>query len=148
MRQMFWSKIKELKNAGKTIIITTHYMDEAEKLCTKVALLKKGKLLSIGTPGELVRKYGGIKVVIMQLANPISEADLAEIKSSSFKMNIIPKGNILFLPLEQEHSIEKITALTNKIIEKGYTIISSTTKEPNLEDVFLNITGEHMKGSE
>ncbi|MEK6958909.1 MAG: hypothetical protein AABW59_02580, partial [archaeon] len=136
------------KAAGKTIIITTHYMDEAEKLCTKVVLLKKGKLLSMGTPAELVRKYGGIKVVIMQLATPLSDIDLASIKASSVQMNIIAKGNIIFLPLEQAHSIEKITGLTNKIMEKGYTILSSTTKEPNLEDVFLNITGEHMKVSE
>ncbi len=145
MRQMFWTKIKDLKEAGKTIIITTHYMDEAEKLCTRLALLKKGKLLAIGKPRELINKYGGIKVMIFSISGGVKEQDIQKIKSVLNQSTVLSKGDLLFIPFEQEHSLEKVLAITEWLLKKGYNISSSITKEPNLEDVFLNITGETMK---
>jgi len=148
MRHMFWEKIRELKKEGKTIIITTHYMDEAEKLCTRVALLKKGKLLAAGTPASLISRYGGIKVVILDVVNGVSDEDLKKIREMLGQIMVILKGNLLFIPLEREHSLEKIVKLTEWLMDKGYKINSSTTKEPTLEDVFLNITGEIIKVNE
>jgi ABC-type multidrug transport system ATPase subunit len=145
MRQLFWEKIKELKAAGKTIIITTHYMDEAEKLCSVVALLKRGKLLAIGKPFALIQVYGGIKVVIFKVAGGVKESDLGNIKNVLKQPDITVNGDLLFIPLSQAHSVERITAVTEWLMKKGYNILSSTTKEPDLEDVFLNITGEKMK---
>ncbi|MCX6800693.1 MAG: ABC transporter ATP-binding protein [Candidatus Diapherotrites archaeon] len=144
MRQMFWSKIRELKKSGKTVIITTHYMDEAEALCTRIALLKKGALLSIGTPEELIRQYGGIKVVIFKMEKNVSQADIESIKKALKQESVIERGNLLIIPLQQAHSVEKIAAITQWLIDKGYNILSAMTKEPDLEDVFLNITGEKM----
>jgi ABC-2 type transport system ATP-binding protein len=144
MRQMFWSKIRELKKSGKTIIITTHYMDEAEALCTRVALLKKGALLSMGAPEELIRQYGGIKVVIFKMEKNVSQADIESIRKALKQESIIERGNLLIIPLQQAHSVEKIAAVTQWLIDKGYNILSAVTKEPDLEDVFLNITGEKM----
>ena len=144
MRQMFWDKINELKTAGKTIILTTHYMDEAEKLCTKVALLKKGKLLKIGKPYDLIQEYGGIKVTIFKILNGVSEKDLENVKSVLKQTNIFQKGDFLFIPMGIEHSVEKVTGVTEWLMKKGYNISSSTTKEPDLEDVFLNITGDKL----
>ncbi len=144
MRRMFWKKINELKSAGKTIILTTHYMDEAENLCSRIALLKKGKLLTIGKPIELIKKYGGVKVMIFDITGGISNVDVEKIKSVMGEQTVISKGNLLFIPFEQAHSLEKVMAITEWLIKKGYNIVSSTTKEPSLEDVFLNITGEKM----
>jgi len=148
MRQMFWVKIKDLKEAGKTIIITTHYMDEAEKLCTKLALMKKGKLLTIGKPIELISQYGGIKVMIFNIPGGVRGEDLQKIKSVLNQSTIVSRDDLLFIPFEQEHSFEKVIAITGWLMKKGYNISSSITKEPNLEDVFLNITGEGMKQPE
>ena len=145
MRQMLWEKIKELRDEGKTIILTTHYMDEAEKLCSRVALLKKGKLLVEGKPHELILKYGGIKVMIFDVEGGVKEEDLAKIRSVLNQSTVISKGELLFIPFELEHSLERVTAITEWLMKKGYNIRSSTTKEPTLEDVFLNITGETMK---
>ncbi len=144
MRKMFWDKIGELKRNGKTIILTTHYMDEAEYLCDKIVLLKKGELLAIGTPGELIEKYGGIKVMILEVSNGYKEEDILKIKKVLNQSSVFTKNNTLFIPFEQKHSLEKMLAITDWLIEKGYDIKSSTTKEPSLEDVFLNITGEKM----
>jgi len=142
MRQMFWDKISELKEDGRTIILTTHYMDEAEKLCTKVALLKKGKLLKIGSPYELIQQYGGIKVTVFKILNGVSDKDLENIKTVLKQPQIFSKGDYLFIPLGSEHNVEKVTGLTEWLMKKGYNIASSTTKDPDLEDVFLNITGD------
>ena len=145
MRQMFWHKIKELKANGKTIILTTHYMDEAEELCTKIALLKKGKLLSIGKPHELIRQYGGVKVMIFEIKNGIREEHLEKIKQALKESGVVAKGELLFIPFAQKRSLEKVMAITDWLLKEGYEINSSTTKEPNLEDVFLNLTGEQME---
>ena len=145
MRQMFWEKIKELKTAGKTIILTTHYMDEAEHLCTRIALLKKGKLLSIGKPSELIREYGGVKVMIFEVKGGVRDEHITKIRSALNEKTVVSKGDLLFIPFEQEHSLEKVLAVTDWLMQEGYSITSSTTKEPNLEDVFLNLTGEKME---
>jgi ABC-2 type transport system ATP-binding protein len=144
MRKMFWAKINELKQAGKTIILTTHYMDEAETLCDRIALLKKGKLLTIGKPEDLVRTHGGIKVMVLDIAGGVKKEDLEKIKQALGQRNLITKGELLFVPFEQAHSLEKVFAIIQWLMSNGYNISSSTTKEPNLEDVFLNITGEKM----
>jgi len=145
MRKMFWEKIKELKSAGKTIILTTHYMDEAEHLCTRIALLKKGKLLSIGKPGELIKEYGGVKVMIFEIKGGVREEHLVKIRAALNEKTVVSKGDLLFIPFKQEHSLEKVLAVTDWLMQEGYSITSSTTKEPNLEDVFLNLTGEKME---
>ncbi|MFA5357536.1 MAG: ABC transporter ATP-binding protein [archaeon] len=144
MRQMFWQKIRELKKGGKTIVITTHYMDEAEALCTRIALLKKGKVLCIGTPEELIKKYGGIKIIIFKMEKSVLPEHIDGIKKALKQESIIERGDLLIIPLEQSHSVEKISAITQWLIDKGYNILSAVTKEPDLEDVFLNLTGEKM----
>jgi ABC-2 type transport system ATP-binding protein len=144
MRKLLWEKVKELKHQGKTLILTTHYMDEAQYLCNRLALLKKGRLLAIGKPNELISKYGGIKVMIFEIKNGVKNEDIEKIKLVLKQTSIISKGDLLFIPLEQSHSLEKTMAVTKWLSEKGYNIVSTTTKEPNLEDVFMNITGETM----
>lgn len=148
MRKMFWEKIEELKRNKKTIILTTHYMDEAEYLCDKIALLKKGEVLAVGTPADLIEEYGGIRVMILETNEEIVDMDIEKIRKALNQKSIIKKHKMLFIPLEQEHSLEKMLAITDWLIEKGYNVKSSTTKEPNLEDVFLNITGEKMTKEE
>jgi len=145
MRKMFWEKIKELQAAGKTVILTTHYMDEAEHLCTRIALLKKGKLLSTGKPGELIKEYGGVKVMIFNITGGVREEHLVKIRTALNERTVVSKGDLLFIPFKQEHSLEKVLAVTDWLMQEGYNITSSTTKEPNLEDVFLNLTGEKME---
>lgn len=142
MRKMLWEKIFELKDNGKTIILTTHYMDEAENLCTRIALLKKGQLLKIGKPTQMIKEFGGIKVMVLKIENGITDIDLNNIKRVLKHPGLILKGDMLFIPIVQEHGLEQTLAIIQWLINKGYNIISSITKEPDLEDVFLNLTSE------
>lgn len=148
MRQLFRNKIEELKSLGKTIIITTHYMDEAEHLCSRVALLKKGKLLALGIPRELIKQHGGIKVVIFEIKGELDPKDLEFIRKSLRLESVVFNKGMLFIPFEQEKSVEKVTFVAEWLLGRGYSVLSSTTKEPNLEDVFLQLTGESSKSSE
>ncbi len=143
MRQLFWSKINALKGSGKTILITTHYMDEAERLCSRVALLKKGKIIALGQPVDLISKYGGAIVMVLKIYGELLRTDLEKLGKMVGKPPVV-KGDKLILTFNQFHSVEKMTEVTEWIMHKGYNIISSTTKEPDLEDVFLNIIGEKM----
>ena len=143
MRQLFWAKINALKNSGKTILITTHYMDEAEQLCSRVALLKKGKIIALGKPADLIKKYGGAIVMVLKIYGEFLRTDLDKLEKMVGKPPLI-LGDKLVLLFNQFHSVEKMTEVTEWIMHKGYNIISSTTREPSLEDVFLNILGEKM----
>jgi ABC-2 type transport system ATP-binding protein len=145
MRKLFWDKIRFLKKAGKTVVITTHYMDEARELCTRIALMKSGKVFSIGSPEELIKKYGGIKVMIFELKEDVPESDVQKIRLVLGYPSIFGRGKKLIIPFEQEHSLEKTMAVTQWLMKKGYNIISSITKEPSLEDVFVNMVGESIK---
>lgn len=146
MRFLFWSKLIELKKEGKTIILTTHYMDEAEHLCDKIALLKNGKLITTGSSSELIEKYGGQNVMIFNLNKELDEKTLqwlTEIEKLSIKHN----KKQLTISFEQKNSFNQIIKALNKyLVTKDYKIISTYLKEPTLEEVFLSLTGDKMSG--
>jgi ABC-type multidrug transport system ATPase subunit len=145
MRQLFWGKIDELRDAGKTICLTTHYMDEAEQLCNRVGIINEGKLLVCESPKALIEKYGGFKILVAVL-NRIPEENFVEaLKKLLVGSEVTSLGNTLVVGLMQEHSMEKISMITDWINGKGYDIKSSTLKEPELEDVFINLTGRKLK---
>jgi len=144
MRLLFWDKLKSLKQSGKTLILTTHYMDEAERLCTNVALLKKGKLITTGSADQLIKKYGGENVMILEIDQDIDDKTVNLIATTE-KLRIKYTGKKLYIAFPQTHSFEKVVNTIKKhLIDKHYDIISANLKEPTLEDVFLNLTGEKL----
>ena len=145
MRQLLWQKIKELKDQGKTVCLTTHYLDEAQALCNRVGLLVNGRLVVQGKPNELITKYGGYRILIMKVSKIIETEDAEAIKSSFKDEQTEIIGQTIIISFNQEHSLEKISLLTQWLVGKGYEVQSSTIKEPELEDVFLNLTGERLR---
>jgi ABC-2 type transport system ATP-binding protein len=144
MRQMFWDKLNTLKENGKTLILTTHYMDEAEKLCTNVALLKKGKLITTGSAPALIRKYGGENIMVLELDKELDQTTINAIVTTP---NLRTKydGKKLYIAFPQTHSFANVVNTVKKyLVDKKYEIISANLKEPTLEDVFLNLTGEKL----
>ena len=145
IRRLIWEKIRELRQEGKTVCLTTHYLDEAQALCNRVGLLVSGRLIVKGDPLDLIKKYGGYRVLIVKVDREIAQADAQSIKGSFPNEQTEILGNTAIISFKQEHSLEKISLLTQWVEEQGYTIISAVVKEPELEDVFLNITGERMR---
>ncbi|MFH1663995.1 MAG: ABC transporter ATP-binding protein [archaeon] len=144
MRRLLWKKLTELRDKGKTLFITTHYMDEAQELCNRISLILEGKILVCSSPEELIEKFGGEKNLLFELDKPVTkelEAELKKELGESFTLNN-QKINVSFQGKNEINALSKINSL---IKSNGFTVTKTTIKEPDLENVFLNLTGK-VKG--
>jgi len=117
----------------KTIILCTHYMDEADLLCDRVAILNQGQILDMGSPGELKSKIHGNLILKINLKEPsqFSKSDFKSIESYSSVENIVLNGKDLDISLNSRKDISDI------VKHIGSNLMAVNTKEPTLEDVFI-----------
>ncbi|PKL67278.1 MAG: ABC transporter ATP-binding protein [Methanobacteriales archaeon HGW-Methanobacteriales-1] len=117
----------------KTIILCTHYMDEADSLCDRVAILNQGQILDMGSPGELKSKIHGDLILKINLKDPaqFSQSDFKSIDSYSSVENIVLNGKDLDISLNSRKDISDI------VKHIGSNLMAVNTKEPTLEDVFI-----------
>ena len=117
----------------KTIILCTHYMDEADSLCDRVAILNQGQILDMGTPEELKSRIHGDLILKIDLKYPdkISESDFSFVRSLEGIENVNLNGKELDVSLNSRENISKI------IEHLGSNVLAVNTKEPTLEDVFI-----------
>ncbi len=134
-RHLIWQKLKEQKRQGRTMVLTTHYMDEAEHLCDRLVVMDEGRILAQGTPQQLVDKYARGSVVEL----PIPEEGEAEVinalAGADYDYEI--SGDTLFINSAES---EKIVARLNPFIKGGFVHRPAT-----LEDVFLKLTGRELR---
>jgi len=136
-RREVWEVLQGLKKKGKTIFLTTHYMEEAEILADTVAIISKGMIIATGSPGELVENNANYLVLTLQSA----EANAFEIIR---KMGFEPvHDNHQDLKVRVEHTEDILKAL-NAIKDAGGSFLSLDVRRPNLEEVFLKLTGEAL----
>jgi lipooligosaccharide transport system ATP-binding protein len=133
-RQWIWSKVRELKRSGKTVVLTTHYMDEAEQLCDRIAIMQEGKIFATGSPQELIEKYVGQEVVEFDYKKE-ELTYLTEKFQEKYQMQILDDRVRLFIRKGQDGK-----SILNLIASDSMTVRRAT-----LEDVFLKITGHHLK---
>ena len=132
LRQSLWNEIKKLNKAGVTIILTTHYLEEAEGMCDSLAIVNKGKIIAEGKTSDMLTKLDR-KELIITLEKPLSKNfDLNTINASLINETQI---KISFKPSETNEGI-----LIEKIYENKLKIKSINSVEPDLEDVFLELT--------
>ena len=138
-----WDYLRKIHKDEKiTIVITTHYLDEAEVLCGRVAIVDLGKLMALGTPSDLKRQVMGGDVVEADFATLPSEAFDA-LKSSDFTLQITQLDSSLKILVKNgAEAVPKIVELANA---KGGRINSITLREPTLDDVFLHYTGRSIR---
>jgi ABC-type multidrug transport system ATPase subunit len=145
MRKKIWETIRNLKKGGKTIMMTTHYLEEASGLCDRVAIISGGVLLMCDRPDELVKKYGGntfIEILVDKDPSPLLHAlkeipNVLEVKISNKKIEV---------ECESEHSVRVIRDIVLIIGAPPYKIkpIWSNVKEPTLGDAFMKIVGSEI----
>ena len=131
-RRNFWDLIESIKAQGKTILLTTHYMDEAYVLCDEIAIMDHGKIISQGTPKELLAEH--FDDVILQLP----EADVIDSDSLPFPVHK-RKGVIEITTCDVDQTIEDL--LTNNI-----SLAHLQIRSRNLDDLFLELTGKELRG--
>jgi ABC-2 type transport system ATP-binding protein len=132
-RRDVWSVIQNLKKVGKTVFLTTHYMEEAEVLANKVAIIDKGKISAIGSPEELISKYGGLKVLTIKNG----DKKLANALQKKFGQTSLSNDGDVNVKVDNVDELWRVMAvLTEMKVGKDIEI-----QTPTMDDVFLKITG-------
>ncbi len=131
-RRYLWEIIRDIKEAGKTIVLTTHSMDEAEYLCDEIAIMDHGLIIAQGSPPDLVKQYckgGTISLPRENVSMPLSELPF-----SYREIN----GRVVIMTDKVNRGIEKL-------LEMKIHLADMVVHSPNLEDVFLNLTGRKLR---
>lgn len=141
-RRQLWDIIREFRRQGRTVLLTTHYMEEAERLCDRVAIVDHGKDIALGSPRQLISSLGGEHVIEFSLDNGQSEDtlrfdDLPAVRSSR------QESDRFCLSVTEPHVA--LPALLNRLQTQGRALASLTTRHASLEDVFVTLTGRHLR---
>jgi ABC-2 type transport system ATP-binding protein len=143
-RRSLWDVIRSIKQRGRTVVITTHYMDEAERLCDRVAVIDHGKVIALGTPAELIARIGGEHVIDLELdpttpVRPVAE----ELSRLPTVQSVREEGDKITLTAAEPH--RALPALLDLLRTRGVVIAGLTTRHATLEDVFVTLTGRHLR---
>jgi ABC-2 type transport system ATP-binding protein len=141
-RRQLWDIVREFKNRGGTVLLTTHYMDEAERLCDRVAIIDHGEVIALGAPAELIASLGAEHVVefTLETINGLPTDGIARLSSvKSVRM----EGASYSLNVEEPHVA--IPALIQYLWDSGAALAGLTTRHASLEDVFVTLTGRHLR---
>ncbi len=143
-RRRIWDVVTQLKHRGRSILLTTHYMDEAEKLCDEVAVIDHGQVIARGSPQELIARLGGEHVIHFNLQGGTNSgpeaAELVAIESVSHASR---EGPGYSLNVAQPH--RAIPSLLTWLSQRNLELERLTTRHANLEDVFVSLTGRHLR---
>ena len=140
-RNAIFENIQALKEQGLTVLYTTHYMEEAELLCDRVAIMDEGRVIALDQPHELIRRLGtGIMHVGVQGAD---EPLLQELRAMPQVRSASQRDGLL--ALETVDAERTLLAVINLLLERGTSMTSLEILEPNLESVFIQLTGKQLR---
>ncbi len=145
-RRHLWDLVDELKQAGRTIILTTHYMDEAERLCDRVAIMDHGRIIALGTPQQLIASIGGEHIVEFVITgheaghNPIDTTPLTGILG--VQSHRVDAGLHQLTVRDLHTTVPLIFAVLNS---QGLHLSDFRTHSATLEDVFVGLTGRNLR---
>jgi len=146
-RRQLWAIIGEFRRGGGTVLLTTHYMDEAERLCDRVAIIDYGQIIAEGTPPDLIERLGGQNVVEFSIAeNHSAGANHNGLESWRALPSVEAAradNGLVSLSVRQPHVT--IPALLEAVSRQGAKLLHLTTRQASLEDVFVRLTGRHLR---
>jgi ABC-2 type transport system ATP-binding protein len=140
VRREMYDIIEELKREGKTILLTTHYIEEAERLCDRVAVIDQGKLIALGTPRELKQRSAGTTRIEVRLVKPESDGALQNLDGVADCRE--SEGTYV---LHSTSVPQTIVALVKHLEARGNELASLEIATPSLEDVFIELTGKRLR---
>jgi len=139
-RMKIWDYIENLKKKGVTIVLTTHYIEEAEKLCDRVAIIDFGKIIALDTP-EILRGYVGGDLLTIEVEGGAFNTSISSSLPSSAKI----RDNLIEMSVKNgERAIPEVVG---NLQSRGIKIRSVSLRKPTLEDVFVNLTGRKIRES-
>jgi lipooligosaccharide transport system ATP-binding protein len=135
-RHILWDRLFRLKEQGTTLLLTTHYMDEAEQLCDRLVVVDKGAIMAEGTPPDLIRRYSSREVLEVRFGSDRNSEVAARLTGIGDRMEVLP-DRILVYSDDGEAELVRIT-------DAGLHPITSLVRRSSLEDVFLRLTGRTL----
>ena len=138
-RRVIWDYILSLREQGKTILITTNYLEEAQALCERLAIIDHGKLIAVDTPQHLKQTYGG-SVIELETAQPIAAVN--EIRALEGVKEVVQDGTHLKITTE---GISNVAPQIINIASQEGDIRDISVREPNLDEIFLRLTGTELR---
>ena len=140
VRREMYDIIEELRRENKTILLTTHYIEEAERLCDRVAIIDHGRVIAMGTPRELKERSAGKTRIEVRLAQPESDGALRQLDAVADCREV--EGSYV---LHSTSVPQTIVALVKHLEARGNGLASLEISTPSLEDVFLELTGRRLR---
>jgi len=141
-RRQLWELIERFKSDGRSILLTTHYMDEAERLCDRVAIVDHGRMIALGTPAELIAALQAEHVVEFALAEP-SVIDETSLRSIDGVCAAERRNGTYRLQVSELHRV--MPSLLSELRRQGAQLAELRTHSATLEDVFVSLTGRHLR---
>ena len=135
-RHILWDRLFRLKEQGVTLLITTHYMDEAEQLCDRLIVMDKGKIMAEDRPAQLIKNYSTKEVLEVRFGSDRNQEMVDVLRPLADRIEVLP-DRILLYAIDGEQLLEQITA-------KGIHPNTSLVRRSSLEDVFLRLTGRSL----
>jgi ABC-2 type transport system ATP-binding protein len=142
-RRQLWDLIEGFKSSGKTILLTTHYMDEAERLCERVAIMDHGKQIALGTPRELIASIGAEHMVEFSSGTVLNGLDLAGLQRVAGVRAVRTMNGTVQLQVSELHTA--VPALLSELSRQGVSLTELRTHSATLEDVFVTLTGRRLR---
>jgi ABC-2 type transport system ATP-binding protein len=141
-RHAIWDLVRDVRARGKTVILTTHFMEEAERLCDRVAILDHGRIVALDTPAALIHNLKVEERVIFNLDGGLSAA-LEEALSSAGRVEA--QGQQVTVHGTNGRKVPLVSEVVSLLARLGVPFRDLRTEQPNLEDVFLSLTGREMR---
>ncbi len=135
-RHVLWDRLFRLKEQGVTLVITTHYMDEAEQLCDRLVVMDKGRIMAEGSPAELIKQYSSKEVLEVRFGSSQNQQAARQIEGLGDRTEVLPDRILIY-----SENGEKIL---EKIVKLGLSPLTSLVRRSSLEDVFLRLTGRSL----
>ncbi|MDI3240462.1 ABC transporter ATP-binding protein [Arthrobacter sp. AL08] len=135
-RHILWDRLFRLKEQGVTLILTTHYMDEAEQLCDRLIVVDKGRIMAEGSPASLIREYSTREVLELRFGSERNATIGAELEGIGERLETLP-DRVLIYAHDGEAALEDVSA-------RGLRPVTSLVRRSSLEDVFLRLTGRSL----
>lgn len=141
-RRQLWDILRKLRDQGRTILLTTHYMDEAERLCDRVAIVDHGKVIALGSPKQLIAQLGGEHFIDILLEGD-GELRPEQLQPLPAVVSVRKENELYSLAVAAPH--QTLPALLQYLDERGFGLAQLTTRHASLEDVFVTLTGRHLR---
>jgi ABC-2 type transport system ATP-binding protein len=142
-RRQLWDLIEEFKGSGRTILLTTHYMDEAERLCDRVAIVDHGKKIALGSPRELIASTCAEQMVEFTAGSASHALDVPALRRIEGVHEVRTENGAVLLQVAGLHT--SVPALLAELTRQNVPLTELRTHSATLEDVFVTLTGRHLR---